>query len=76
MKPNNMHLGTPKTHFSGLRLTFLALKCHEGEAKIIDYVIGMLRLDYDIIYISLNGPLDEFAKDGIHATLVCGASVL
>jgi hypothetical protein len=59
-----------------LSLTFLALKCREGEAKIIDYAIGMLRLDYDIIYIGLNGSPDEFAKDGIHATLVCGASVL
>jgi hypothetical protein len=35
----------------------------------------MLQLDYDIIYISHNGPPDEFTKDGIHATLVCGANV-
>jgi hypothetical protein len=36
----------------------------------------MLRLDYNIIYIGLNGPPNEFTEDGIHATLVCGASVL
>jgi hypothetical protein len=34
MKPNSMPLGTPKTRFSGLSLTFLA--------KIIDHAIGML----------------------------------
>jgi methylmalonyl-CoA mutase cobalamin-binding subunit len=64
----------PKNTFFRIELNIIGLKCHEGEAKIIDHAIGMLRLDYDIIYISLNSPPNEFAKDGIHATLVCGAS--
>jgi hypothetical protein len=39
-------------------------------------VIGLLGLDYNVIYISLNGPSDEVPKNGEHTPLVCSPHVL
>jgi hypothetical protein len=39
-------------------------------------VIGLLGLDYNVIYISLNGPPNEVPKNGEHTPLVCSPRVL
>jgi hypothetical protein len=39
-------------------------------------VTGLLGLDYNVIYVSLNGPPDEVPKNGEHTSLVCSPRVL
>jgi hypothetical protein len=39
-------------------------------------VVGLLGLDYNVIYVSLNGLPDEVTKNGEHTPLVCSPRVL
>ena len=66
----------PKDAFLGVELDAVLLELPEGLLPVGHELVGPLGLDYDVIHISLNGPLDEVSKAFGHATLVRSPSVL
>jgi hypothetical protein len=44
--------------------------------EVGDQAIGSFQLDYDVIYVSLNGPPNEVPKNGEHTMLICCLGVI
>ena len=66
----------PKDTFLGVELDDVLPELPEGLLQVSHKLVGMLGLDYDVIYVSLNGPPNEVSKAFGHATLVHSPSIL
>ena len=49
----------PKDAFLGVELDAVLLELPEGLLQVGHELVGLLGLDYDVVHVSLNGPLDE-----------------
>ena len=76
MKPSNMPLGTPKTHFFGIEFDVVRPEFRKDLLKIGNQVIGLFGLDYDVVDVGLNGSPNEVSETFEHTSLVHSPSVL
>jgi hypothetical protein len=74
MNWSNIHLGTPKTHFSGLSLMPFS-EFLESFLQVGHELVSLFGLDYDVIHVSLKGVSDEVLETLEHTTLVCSPYV-
>ena len=74
MNLKSMPRGTPKT-LLGVELDALLSKAFEGYCQVIDETLGLSGLDYDVVFVGLDGPPNVVTKDLGHAPLVRGTCV-
>jgi hypothetical protein len=65
----------PEDAFLGVQFDVLGSERSEGLIEVSYQIIRSFSFDYDVIYVSLNGPPDEVPKNGEHTVLVCGPRV-